>query len=151
MSIYMHDTVAFLLARVATSMNAWSVDFKKLGLSVFGARVLVTLQLNGSATVGELVDATSIDQSTLSHILRRLGTSGLITKKRDAKDQRSVQVSLTAAGHRVAEKCLHATVGHERMVTQGMEPEEVRRLKIALQRLYQNVGERTVNGAKKRT
>src|SRR5438128_9620753 len=93
MAVVTHNTVPFLVARVATLMNPWHADFKKLGLSVLSVRVMAVLGLNGSASVGELAEATSIDQSTLSHILRRLARARLVEKTRQTHDNRSVRIS----------------------------------------------------------
>lgn len=139
MAIETHDTVPFLVARVATLMNAWHADFKKLGLSVLSVRVMAVLGLNGSASVGELAEATSIDQSTLSHILRRLARAGLVEKARQDHDNRSVRISTTAKGRTVARRCHDMAVEHDRMLTRGLAAAEVRALKRALGRLYVNV------------
>jgi DNA-binding MarR family transcriptional regulator len=139
MAITTHDTVPFLVARVATLMNAWHADFRKLGLSVLSVRVMAVLSLNGAATVGQLAEATSIDQSTLSHILRRLERAKLVQKVRQDHDNRSVKVSTTAKGRALARKCHETAVKHDRVLTRGLRPAEVRRLKGALQQLYANV------------
>jgi DNA-binding MarR family transcriptional regulator len=143
MAVVTHNTVPFLVARVATLMNAWHADFRKLGLSVLSVRVMAVLSLNGGATVGELAEATSIDPSTLSHILRRLERQKLVEKTRQDHDNRSVKVTTTAKGRAVARKCHDTAVKHDRVLTRGLRPAEVRTLKGALQQLYANVkGER---------
>jgi DNA-binding MarR family transcriptional regulator len=134
-----HNTVPFLLHCVATAMNEWHADFRKLGLSVLSVRVMAVLSLNGAASVGELAEATAIDQSTLSHILRRLVRSGLLTKTRQEHDNRSVKVKLTAKGRPVAKKCYDTAVKHERMLTRGLDAQNVRNLKATLNTLYSNV------------
>ena len=139
MTILLHDSVPFLVHRVAASFNGWTADFRPLGLNVFSARVMVVLHINGAATVSELAEATALEQSTLSHILRRLTAARLVVKKRQAHDNRSVLVQLTARGRRVAEKCLHIVVGHERGITRGLTSEQVRSLKAALHQLYANL------------
>jgi len=139
MAVVTHDTVPFLIARVATLMNAWHADFRRLGLSVLSVRVMAVLSLNGGATVGELADATSIDQSTLSHILRRLQRAKLVEKARQDHDNRSVKVTTTHKGRAVARKCHDTAVKHDRVLTRGLRPSEVRALKTALRQLYANV------------
>lgn len=139
MAIETHDTVPFLVARVAMRMNGWHADFKKLGLSVLSVRVMAVLGLNGSASVGELAEATSIDPSTLSHILRRLARLRLVEKARQEHDNRSVRISTTAKGRRLARRCHDMAVEHEHRLTQGLSPADVRALKRALRHLYLNV------------
>ena len=139
MAVETHDTVPFLLSRVATLLNAWHADFKKLGLSVLSVRVMAVLSLNGGATVGELAEATSIDQSTLSHILRRLERAKLVEKTRQDHDNRTVRITTTPKGRVLAKKCHHTAVQHDAMLTRGLSAAEVRELKKALSRLYANV------------
>jgi MarR family transcriptional regulator, organic hydroperoxide resistance regulator len=139
MAVITHDTVPFLVARVATLMNGWHADFRKLGLSVLSVRVMAVLSLNGGATVGELAEATSIDQSTLSHILRRLERQKLVQKVRQDHDNRSVKVSVTAKGRVLAKRCHDTAMKHDRMLTRGLPESQKRALKSALQHLYANV------------
>jgi DNA-binding MarR family transcriptional regulator len=139
MALITHDTVPFLVARVATLMNAWHADFRRLGLSVLSVRVMAVLSLNGGASVGELADATSIDPSTLSHILRRLQRAGLVRKARQDHDNRSVRISTTAKGRALARKCHATAMKHDRDLTRGLSPAELRALKRALRSLYENV------------
>lgn len=137
---FLHDTVPFLMNRISAQISASAnTEFRKFGLNLLSARVLVVLLVNKSATVGELAEATSIDPSTLSHILRRLSRQGLVTKERQAHDNRSVLVKLTPKGKRLAEKCLDAVADHERAITRGVDPERIRQLKATLQVLYANV------------
>lgn len=139
MALATHDTVPFLVARVATLLNAWHADFRRLGLSVLSVRVMAVLSLNGAASVGELAGATCIDQSTLSHILRRLERAGLIEKSRQDHDNRSVLISTTRKGRTLARRCHETAVRHDRMLTRGLGAREVKALKRALARLYANV------------
>lgn len=139
MTLKKHNTVPFLLQRVASAMNGWHADFRKLGLSVLSVRVMAVLSINGAATVGELAEAASIDQSTLSHILRRLQRAKLIAKTREDHDNRSVKVTPTAKGRAMARKCFDTAVSHERMLTRGLDATQVRDLKAALHQLYANV------------
>lgn len=138
MALQKHNTVPFL-QRVATAMNDWHADFRKLGLSVLSVRVMAVLSLNGGATVGELAEATSIDQSTLSHILRRLQRAKLVEKERQAHDNRSVRVAPTAKGRPLAKKCFDTAVKHERMLIRGLDAGQARELKAALHQLYANI------------
>jgi DNA-binding MarR family transcriptional regulator len=139
MALKKHNTVPFLLQRVANAMNDWHADFRKLGLSVLSVRVMAVLSLNGAATVGVLAEATSIDQSTLSHILRRLERARLIEKSREEHDNRSVRVQPTVKGRPLARKCFETAVKHERMLTSGLDAGQVGELKAALHQLYANV------------
>jgi DNA-binding MarR family transcriptional regulator len=49
-------------------------------------------------SVSELAELLALDPGTLSPLLRRLETSGLVDRRRDPADERVLQVTLTDAG-----------------------------------------------------
>ena len=49
---------------------------------------------------------TSFDSSTLTPLLKRLETTGHLTRQRDPEDERQVRVRLTPQGRSVREKAL---------------------------------------------
>ena len=49
-------------------------------------------------TVGELGGRLRLDSGTLTPVLKRLEQAGLVTRRRDADDERRVLVAVTAAG-----------------------------------------------------
>ncbi|WP_051407273.1 MarR family winged helix-turn-helix transcriptional regulator [Nocardia sp. CNY236] len=61
---------------------------------------LVMLALWGEApmSVKAIADAVQLDSPTLSPLLKRLESAGLITRRRDSRDERTLVVELTAAG-----------------------------------------------------
>jgi len=90
----MHQVVG----RVESLVNKWA---KPLGLKIEGVRVLFRL-LGGDRTVNELARLTGVEISTLSRLLGRMSAMGLITRRRDEADARSVIVSLTDKGRKMA-------------------------------------------------
>ena len=60
--------------------------------------LLRQLRRRGSSRVGDLALALGIAQSSLTAASQRLAAAGLLTRERDAADERVVQLTLTAAG-----------------------------------------------------
>ncbi|MEE2040290.1 MarR family transcriptional regulator [Nocardiopsis sp. CT-R113] len=60
--------------------------------------VMLVLWERGTLTVKELSRALHLDSGTLSPLLRRLETSGLLTRERSTSDERVVRVTATAEG-----------------------------------------------------
>jgi DNA-binding MarR family transcriptional regulator len=60
--------------------------------------VLLVLWERGESTVTGIGQALQLETGTLSPLLKRLEVAGLITRTRQAGDERSVLVSLTDAG-----------------------------------------------------
>jgi DNA-binding MarR family transcriptional regulator len=88
----------------------------------------------GIKTIGEQLD---LDSGTLSPLLKRLEQSGLITRMRDAKDERQVIVSLTDCGtvlKRETETIMTA-IGE----AAGCSMEEMASLRDRLQQLRANL------------
>jgi DNA-binding MarR family transcriptional regulator len=52
----------------------------------------------GTITVGDLGKALDLDSGTLSPLLKRLATQGLVRRERGAGDERTVWISSTARG-----------------------------------------------------
>jgi DNA-binding MarR family transcriptional regulator len=69
-----------------------------LGLTYPQYLVMVVLWQRGTGTVKDLATGLQLDYGTLTPLLRRLQANGLITRERNAKDDRSVTIGLTEAG-----------------------------------------------------
>jgi MarR family transcriptional regulator, organic hydroperoxide resistance regulator len=72
--------------------------------------VLLVLWERGESTVTGIGQALQLETGTLSPLLKRLEVAGLITRTRQAGDERSVLVSLTAAGRGLEERVAEAQV-----------------------------------------
>ena len=137
-----HDylSIQFLIYQIgARFSSASAVRYREFGLNLFGVRVLVYLGRYGATTVGELSKATSIDQPSLSHMLKRMVRDKLITKHRQRHDNRIVQVRLTHAGTELAAQCMEISARHERALVASLQPDEVEQLRSALVRVFESL------------
>ena len=140
MSNHLHHTLPFLLNRIAAVVtDGVNHAFQSQGLNVYAARVLILLHLDGDHSVGDLALQASLDQSTLSHILRRLEKQGLVKRTRQALDNRSVLVSLTPEGKIPAMKCWEAVQQHDVLLRDGLDAVNAEVLENLLKRIYKNV------------
>jgi DNA-binding MarR family transcriptional regulator len=129
----MHQVVHF----VESSVNERA---KPYGLRIEGVRVLFRLVAQDNRSVNELSSLTGIEKSTLSRLLDRLEKRGLVKRGRDPEDGRSVIVSLTAKGRKLAQK--HRPVyyrDYEGILLQGFDENEVARFRSDLVRMLENV------------
>lgn len=75
---------------------------KPLGLTYPQYLVLLVLWEKDGLTVSEIGARVRLDSGTLSQLLRRLESAGILCRQRDtAKDERRVIVSLTEQGHQL--------------------------------------------------
>ncbi|WP_069163191.1 MarR family winged helix-turn-helix transcriptional regulator [Nocardia altamirensis] len=91
--------VCFALAVANRSVLAvYRPLLEPLGLT--HPQYLVMLALWGEApmSVKAIAEAIQLDSPTLSPLLKRLESAGLITRERDSRDERNLVVNLTAAG-----------------------------------------------------
>jgi DNA-binding MarR family transcriptional regulator len=66
--------------------------------------VMLVLWESDGVTVTSLGERLFLDSATLTPLLKRLESSGLVTRRRAAADERQVLISLTPAGRALKEK-----------------------------------------------
>ena len=109
-----------------------------LGITYLQYLTLMVLWERDGRTVSDLGDALRLDSGTLTPLLKRLETAELVTRRRDAADERRVIISLTAKGValRADAACIPAQI-----VTQLQMPvEDLVPLHGALKRLSAALG-----------
>lgn len=75
-----------------------------LGVTYPQYLVLLVLWEQGESTVSDLGTRLALDSGTLSPLLRRMETAGLLTRSRERPDERVVVVRPTAAGRALRER-----------------------------------------------
>jgi len=99
--------------------------------------VLLVLWERGDTSVTGIGNALQLETGTLSPLLKRLEATGFITRTRQADDERSVVVGLTAAGRAVEERV--AAVQNEVSDATGLTEPEIVALRATLQTLTANL------------
>lgn len=125
-----------IAVRIEESINAKA---KKYGLRIGEIRVLMRLLDNGDLPVGELARMTSIEISTLSHILKRMSHDGWIARARHTKDNRSVLVSLTEKGRKLGIVLRPYIRRYNDLAVRRIPAAEIAQLRDVLGRIYENV------------
>jgi MarR family transcriptional regulator, organic hydroperoxide resistance regulator len=91
--------LCFALYSASNHMTRIFTPFlKKLGVTYPQYLVLVILWERGSLGVGEIASALTMDFGTLSPMLKRMESKGLLARRRQPGDERRVAVALTARG-----------------------------------------------------
>ncbi|MCT2583706.1 MarR family winged helix-turn-helix transcriptional regulator [Actinophytocola gossypii] len=109
-----------------------------LGLTYPQYLVMLVLWEHGPTTVKELGRRLELDSGTLSPLLKRLETANLVTRRRLAADERSVEVHLTDAGRSLRSRA--TTVPRKVSAATGLTSHELRSLRRDLVRLTEAVG-----------
>jgi DNA-binding MarR family transcriptional regulator len=139
MNLRKKPEVSYLLMRVVDRLSeSVNQELKAWGLNLLSARVLVSLLAQDSVGVSSLASDAQIDQSTLSHMLRRLELAGLVRRRRLESDNRSVRVSLTSEGEAAAVQCLKTLDHHDRLLLKSLDDASVTQAKNLLLQLLEN-------------
>ena len=77
---------------------------EELGLTYPQYLVLLVLWEDEPCTVGHLGERLHLDSGTLSPLLKRLESAGLVRRQRSAADERRVDVTLTPEGRALEER-----------------------------------------------
>ena len=98
-SVALDDQLCFALYAASRAVTArYRPMLDELGVTYPQYLVLMLLWEEDGQTVGQLGARLALDSGTLSPLLKRLTTAGLVTRHRRADDERSVSIRLTEAG-----------------------------------------------------
>ncbi len=93
-----------LYAASRAVISAYRPLLDEAGITYPQYLVLLVLWERGPQPVKALGNALALDSGTLSPLLKRLETAGLVRRERQAGDERSVLVTLTAAGFQLEDR-----------------------------------------------
>ena len=126
--------LCFALYSAGLAMNkVYRKLLKSLDLTYPQYLVMMVLWEDESLSVSEIGERLFLDSATLTPLLKRLETAGLVTRVRSRDDERHVVISLTARG-----KALQAKAGKVQesvFCATQCTPDQLMRLKQELQEL----------------
>jgi len=117
----------------------------QLGLTYPQYLVMTALWEDGPSTVGQLGARLSLDSSTLSPLLKRIEGMGMVLRSRDSRDERTVNVGLTARGQ--ALRAGAVTIPTEICAATGMSALELAALVTQLRELTAELADPTTSAA----
>ncbi|NBH02056.1 MarR family transcriptional regulator [Amycolatopsis sp. SID8362] len=137
-SLRLDDQLCFGLysaSRAVTSL--YRVVLEDLDLTYPQYLVMLALWEQDHRLVKELGAELNLDSGTLSPLLKRLQTAGLVVRNRQADDERSVRVSLSEAGKALRKKAqdIPDVIG----TAMSLDDAGVARLRAELDRLTESV------------
>src|SRR3712207_8672023 len=104
-SAVLEDQLCLALYAASRGLTARSRPLlDAIGLTYPQYLVMMLLWEEDNQTVGQLGSRLSLDSGTLSPLLKRLTTAGLVTRHRRVEDERSVAIALTDAGRALRDK-----------------------------------------------
>ena len=130
----LEDQLCFSLYATSMAINRiYKPLLDELGITYPQYLVLSSLWEEDGRTVGAIAERLSLESSTITPLLKRLEAAALVTRARQADDERRVLVSLTDRGRALKQdsRCL----GEALFARAGMRPEQLVALNRDVQRL----------------
>ena len=117
----LENQVCFALAVAARGViGVYRPILEPLGLTHPQYLAMLALWGRSPRTVRDLGEALQLEPATLSPLLKRLEAQGYLTRERNARDERALDVALTDAGRALREQAL------------GIPPQVVDRLGMSI-------------------
>ncbi|MFF7184861.1 MarR family winged helix-turn-helix transcriptional regulator [Streptomyces sp. NPDC008222] len=136
-SLLLDEQLCFALYAAQRAVTAaYRPLLEELGLTYPQYLVLLVLWERGQTTVKELAGALRLDYGTVSPLLKRLQSAGLVRRERSARDERSVLVALTGRGEQLRERA--ESVPGALLAASGLGDPDVVRLREELWRLAES-------------
>jgi len=133
-----NEFLLFLVSRA--HHNLANKVFGEIGLCRGQPAVLKKLGRKDGITQTELAEKLEITQATLTRLLTRVETSGLIERQRDSKDSRCSRIFLTKNGKNKLVEIVQMINKIDRIAFAGFSEEEKTELNGFLVRIHKNLG-----------
>lgn len=130
--------MVFLLLGTASVVEArLEAVLDPLGLSLAKASVLHHLAeaKEEPVSLSELAQHKHCVRSNITHLVDRLEKEGLIRRRPDPDDRRSVRAALTPAGERAYAKAMRVLAAEQRAIVDALSAGDATSLRSALQAL----------------
>lgn len=111
---------------------------RRHGLRLGQDHLLAALWEQDGRTPGEIAAATNVTTPAVTKVATRLVEAGLLTRRRDERDNRLVRLWLTDAGRALQEPIEAERRALEEKITQPLTAAERRHLMSALAKIYQS-------------
>lgn len=119
--------LCFALYRASRAMTrAYAPLLAPLGVTYPQYLVLLVLWEHDDLAVKSIGDQLALDSATLTPLLKRLEQQGIVTRARDAKDERVVRIRLSKAGKALRAKAQRIPI--EVACSAGFAPEDTKDL-----------------------
>ncbi len=132
-----HQLCFALYAATHSLTRAYRASLEKLGITYTQYLVLLVLWENDGISVGKIAQRLELDSATLTPMLKRLETAGFVSRIRNTKDERIVEIKLTPAGNQLKQEL--AIVQHGVACQTGLSASDFNQLKDSLHRLVETM------------
>ena len=137
-ALKLDNQLCFAVYAAAHAFNAtYKPLLEPLGLTYPQYLVMLVLWQEDAVTVSAIGGRLGLDSGTLTPLLKRLEAAGLLTRLRDAADERQVRITLTTAGRALKQKA--KGIPQELLCASGLTLTEIGALRGRLEALANNL------------
>lgn len=137
-SLRLDDQLCFALYAASRAVtHRYRPLLDELGITYPQYLVMLVLWERGPTTVKGLADSLQLDYGTLSPLLKRLSTAGLVERRRLSEDERSVEVSLTDTGEQLKSRA--SAIPQLVVDAYGLDADDFTALRTILRELAESV------------
>jgi len=97
------------------------------------------LKAYGALSIGEIVEATLMEQPTISRVVSRLEKNGLVGRRASTRDSRMALISLTATGVEAFKQIIPAALRHQEIALDGIGRKEIAQVLAILEKIEANI------------
>ena len=140
MQFNIEDSLGFLMNRTNTKLkNELLQHLKPYDVTPEQWAVLNRLWEREGISPRDLAELTSKDQPNIARILDKLEKKRLIIRQTNPSDNRSFLIYLTDRGRELKAELIPLALAALEKALRGIEPEQVKELKLLLNRIYANL------------
>lgn len=123
-----------------TYYDLLAVFEQHMGVSRARYQILVTLGREETSSQAALAQRLRVDSAAITRQVKQLEAEELLTRRADPQDNRFTLVSLTAAGHALADQLLGKRAAFEALATDGLSDDDIAVMLRSLGRIRENLG-----------
>lgn len=124
---FVDNHLSALLGRASMAISEeFHEDTRRYRMPIPHWRILACLSGNLGMSLTELSELTLISQPTVTRLVQRLESKGLIVKSTDGRDRRALKVKLTARGREKVRDLLDLADARQARILQGLDAEALK-------------------------
>lgn len=133
---FVDDYLSYLLARSSKLVSEqFHATVKASGLNVNYWRILASLSDGDGLSLNQLNERVLFNQPTLSKLVARMETEGLLQRLKGEQDKRSILIYITPQGRELVNRLLEKAKWHESEVLANYSADQQALLKGMLRQL----------------
>ncbi|WP_127088505.1 MarR family winged helix-turn-helix transcriptional regulator [Aquabacter cavernae] len=130
----LEEQICFTLYRTSMAINrTYKPMLDAMGITYPQYLMLNVLGEQDGRTIGAIAARLALESSTVTPAVKRMEAAGLLTRRRDAADERQVQVWLTDEGRALLSRS--ACLGQTLLQRSGLSPDQLQALNRQIQAL----------------